>query len=137
MKGKLGNPVVYAAAINILPTLLKGAIIIGAGYYVYNRFFGFKKQKENPNYRPSNITYENAKQKAENLYNAMFGLSDGYSGVLANLKGVNYNGFIRISNAFGERRGLDLQSGNLVAWLHSNLSEEKMTRLRILTNINF
>ena len=154
---KLGNPAITAVlatpegqkalsnashasskAIDLTFTILKIGIFCLAGYIIYNKVVnGFSKRKEDSNYRPSNITSQGAAIRAENLFRAMYGLGDNFNKVATNLKGLNLNGYIRVYNAFGERRGMDLKKQNLEEWLYDNFSESEIKQLKFLTNNAF
>ncbi|MFC4817621.1 MULTISPECIES: hypothetical protein [unclassified Flavobacterium] len=154
---KLGNPAITAVlatpegqkalsnathasskAIDLAFTVLKVGIFCLGGYLIYNKFInGFDTKKEDSNYRPSNITTQGAAIRAENLYRAMYGPGDNFNKVATNLKGLNYNGYIRVYNAFGERRGMDLKKQNLEEWLFDNFTESEIKQLKFLTNNAF
>lgn len=155
---KLGNPAV-AAAVGAYATqrpdavgkglkigfILLGLSVVAVGgmafYYLYwkNRFQPLKK---NTNYSPSKISASEAKVKAENLYKAMYGMGTDFTAVYDTLKGVGYNEFIDIYNAFGKRKPADDiniigTSGylTLTEYLKSDLSKSELEKIRNLTKI--
>ena len=154
---KLGNPAIAAVlatpegqkalantsnagskAIDLFFSVLKVGIFGLGAYIIYNKFVnGFDKRKENSNYRPSNITAQGAAIRAENLFRAMYGPGDNFNKVATNLKGLNYNSYVRVYNAFGERRGMDLKKQNLEEWLYDNFTESEIKQLKFLTNNAF
>lgn len=67
----------------------------------------------------------------------MYGPGDNFNKVATNLKGLNYNGYVRVYNAFGERRGMDLKKQNLEEWLYDNFTESEIKQLKFLTNNAF
>lgn len=163
MKKKLGNPAVATvlsseagqkaisnasenqkavvqATASTIPFLIKTVVILGIGAFVWYKFTNrFKSLNENPNYEPSNITESQAKTKAESIYTAMYGLGGNYSLVAHNLAGVNYNGFVRIYNAFGLRQGAVPFSSkmNMIQWFADEFNEEELEQLRFLVGRNF
>jgi hypothetical protein len=113
--------------------VLKIALIGGLGFFAYYKIFGgFKKIQEDPRYKPSNISVTSAKARAEAIYTAMLGFGANYDTVEKNLTGLNHNGFIRLYNEFGERRGTTLSKMNLVEWLQDQFKEESIAKLRFL-----
>lgn len=109
----------------------KVAFVGLVGWFAYNKIFkGFKKVVEDTRYKPSNITDTEAKARAEAVYTAMLGVGANFDTVLKNLSKLNYNGFIKVYNAFGSRRGATFSSMNLVEWLQDQFDEKKIARLR-------
>lgn len=163
MKKKLGNPAVATilsseagqkainnvsdnqkkivqATASTIPFLIKTVVVLGIGAFVWYKYANrFKSLNENPNYEQSNITESQAKTKAESIFSAMYGFGGNYSLVAQNLAGVNYNGFIRIYNAFGLRQGSIPFSSkmNLVQWFSDQFNEDELEQLRFLVGRNF
>lgn len=127
-----------AATASIIKGVLKAGLFLGVGYYVYKKVFdGFSKLKEDKRYRPSNISTGMAKNKAEAIYSALYGInitSAGFKAVKQNLTGVNHNGFIKIYNEFGLRKGLNPMSSkmNLVEWISDEFSQSELVQLRFI-----
>jgi hypothetical protein len=113
--------------------LLKITLIGGLGFFAYYKIFmGFKKLQEDTRYKPRNISQTKAKARAEAIYTAMIGFGANYVTVEKNLTGLNHNGFIRLYNEFGKRRGATLANMNLVEWLQDQFKEDDISRLRFL-----
>ncbi|PWA09515.1 hypothetical protein [Flavobacterium laiguense] len=113
--------------------LLKIGLIGGLCFFAYYKIFmGFKKREEDNRYKPSKISTLEAKARAEAIYTAMMGFGANYATVEKNLTGLNYNGFIRLYNAFGERRSSTLSKMDLVEWLQDQFKEEDISKLRFL-----
>lgn len=109
----------------------KVAFVGLVGWFAYNKIFkGFKTVTEDKNHVKSNISDTEAKARAEAVYTAMLGIGSNFNTVLKNLSKLNYNGFIKVYNAFGERRGATFTKMNLVEWLQDQFDETQMTRLR-------
>lgn len=142
----LGNPALVAMASNsdtikttneiaksTVPFIVKTLFVLGAGAFIWykisNRFVSIK---ENSNYPASNITDGQAKTKADAIFNAMYGIGANFDIVAYNLNGLNYNAWVKVYNAFGDRRGSDFQKGNLVEWLTDQFSEYELEQLRFL-----
>ncbi|WP_281238157.1 hypothetical protein [Flavobacterium praedii] len=145
MKQGLKNPalVAYASSEQGQKTIAKGTdlgflllkitLIGGLGFFAYYKIFmGFKKLQEDPRYKPSNISQTTAKARAEAIYTAMIGFGANYATIEKNLTGLNHNGFIRLYNEFGQRRGATLVNMNLVEWLQDQFKEDDISRLRFL-----
>lgn len=126
------------ATASIIKGVLKAGLFLGVGYYVYKKVFdGFSTLKEDKRYRPSNISTGMAKNKAEAIYNAMYGVnitSAGFRAVKQSLTGVNHNGFIKIYNEFSHRKGLNPMSKkmNLIQWISDQFSQSELVQLRFL-----
>jgi hypothetical protein len=160
MKKGLGNPAAVALlstpqgqkviektshatgrAIDIGITIFKVGLLSLVAYIAYRKITGaFSKIKEDSNYRPANISIVSAKQRAENLFKAMYGVGANFEKVKANLtipnQKLNYNGYLRIYNEFGSRRGSDFKKLTLTEWLIDQFGSDntKMAQLKFLTN---
>lgn len=114
--------------------LIGTVVIVGGGYLVYRRFFGFTKIKEDSRFTPANITTGVAIAKANAIFNAMYGLGSGFSKVQAILLGVNHNGLIRIYNAFGAKAGFAVtpfaKRMNLFEWFGDQFKASEMAQLK-------
>lgn len=155
---KLGNPAV-ATAVGAYASqrpdvvgkgvkigfILLGLSVVAVGgmafYYLYWQH-RFVPLNYNTNYAPSSITPSEAKIKAESLYKAMYGMGTDFSSVYEAFKGVNYNAFIDIYNAFGKRKPADdisfIGTSNyltLTEYLKSDLSKSELEKIRSLTKI--
>ena len=125
-------------AIDLGFTILKIGLFSLAVYITYKKVFNsFVKAKEDKSQPASNITIAGAKQRAENLYRAMNGVGANFDKTIANLRGLNYNGFIRVFNEFGERRGYDLKKQNLTEWIFDQFNEAQIKQLRFAANNSF
>lgn len=144
----LGNPALVAMASNsdtvkttneiaksTVPFIVKSLFVIGVGAFIWYKISTrFVAIKENPNYPPSNITDGQAKTKADAIFQAMYGIGANFDIVAYNLNGLNYNAWVKVYNAFGDRRGSDLQKGNLVEWLTDQFSDYELEQLRFLVS---
>lgn len=113
--------------------ILKFLVVSGVLTFAYFKIFkGFKKLDEDKRYRPSSISTTQAKARAEAIYTAMLGFGANFKAVENNLTGLNHNGFIKVFNAFGERRSATLTKMNLVEWLQDQFNETDISKLRFL-----
>lgn len=157
-KTKLGNPAVVAlatspagqnaiqtanenkkavvqATASVIPFLIKTFVIIGIGAFAFYKYTNrFVALSENKNFQSSNITTNQAQTKAETIYNAMKGFGNGFEIVKTNIANLNYNGFVKLYNAFGHRQGSIPFSNkmNLVEWFSDQFSDEELNELRFL-----
>jgi hypothetical protein len=153
-KKKLGNPAVAAivnsdaaknasegqkavvqATASVIPFFLKTGFVLGVGYVIYNKWTNrFVPSKEVSYYPTANITTSQAKTKADAIYGAMKGYGNGFQIVAANIAGLNYNGWVRVYNAFGNRQGVIPFSSkmNLTEWFADQFNEEELAQLRFL-----
>lgn len=121
---------------SVIPFVLKTLFICGVGYVVYRSYTNrFKSLKENPNYPMANISLAQAKTRADAIANSIGWVSNDFDTVASNLSGLNYNGFVRLYNAFGTHRGT-LFAGelNLVEWIRNQFDDEQIQELSFLTN---
>lgn len=142
----LGNPVVTAVAAgagqevvkstaSVIPFLIKTAVFLGLGYIVYRKVVTrFMPLKEISSYPASNITNGQAQTKAESIYGAMRGFGANFEIVSANIAGLNYNGWIRLYNAFGKRSTANPLEAkmDLTEWFVDQFDEEELAMLRFL-----
>lgn len=120
---------------SIVKGTLKLGLFLGIGLFVYKKIFnGFSALNENKKEKPSSISKAMAKNKAEAIYSAMYGVGNGFKSVRQNLIGVNYNGFVRIYNAFGQRKGVNpfAKPMTLTDWFTDQFSPSELMELRFL-----
>jgi hypothetical protein len=126
---------VVKATASVIPFLVKTTVFIVIGYYIYQKYVKrFTKISENKNYPAANISDSQATTKAETIYGAMKGVGNGFQIVASNISGLNYNGWVKLYNAFGNRQGSIPFSAemNLVEWLTDQFSEDELAQLRFL-----
>lgn len=126
---------VQSKAIDLGFSILKIGLVCLGGYLVYRKITNaFQKRSQNNGYRPANISVAMAKVRAENLYKAMFGVANDFNAIIQNLSGLNFNGYNRVYNEFGERRGADLKKQNLTEWLYDQCNATQLAQLKFMTN---
>lgn len=129
--------VVAQAASSVLPFLLKTAVYAGVAYYFYNKFADrFEPMPEVPQYGAANITLAQAEVRANAIEKTIpwFGEPDMLE-IARQMSGLNYNGFVRLYNAWGKRRGTLLGGNlNLIEWFGQQLSAENFQYLGALQN---
>ena len=144
-KSKLGNPVVAAALVQqgatALPFLIKLVAVTTVVVVVYktwtNRFVSLKESNNEP---PSNISLAQAKIRADSIASSIGYISNDFTNVSKQLTGLNYNGFVRVYNAFGHHRGTLLGGElNLIEWLQNQFGNDsfKIKQLSFLLNGKF
>lgn len=119
----------------VIPFLIKATVIGGLGYLAYNTFVKrFRAIDENRNLPPANISVGEAQTRANSIYSAMFGFGANFNTVAENLSGLNYNGWTRLYNAFGKRKGINpiSTSKDLVSWINNQFNNEQLAQLRFL-----
>ncbi|MFN3941491.1 MAG: hypothetical protein ACK4K1_02500 [Flavobacterium sp.] len=125
---------------SVIPFLIKTAVFVGLGYLAYSILTNrFKPILENKSYPPANVTMGQAQTRAEAIYTAMKGFGANFNGVATNLQGLNYNGWVRVYNAFGKRKGANplAESIDLVAWLNDQFNKNELNLLRTLVGSVF
>lgn len=123
------------SALSIVVGTMKIGLLVGVTYFAWNKVFnGFAPLKENKRDKPSNISTGMAKNKAEAIYSAMYGVGNGFKSVKQNLIGVNPNGFVRIHNAFGLRKGINpmTKKMSLLEWFGDQFSQSELMELRFI-----
>ena len=122
----------------VIPWLIKFAIIAGTAYYLYSRYTNkFSAMQEITTYPKANVTTLEAQSRAEAVYGSMGYFTDDLQTALSALSGLNYNGFVRVYNAFGKRTGR-LLGGNLdlVAFIHQQYPDD-IDKFKFLFNGTF
>lgn len=120
---------------SVVPFLIKTAVFLGLGYFVYTKITNrFVSVSENKNYPTANITQAQATMKAESIYNAMTGFGASLQIVSSNIAGLNYNGFVRLYNAFGKRQGSIpfSEKMTLIEWFTDQFDDQELAQLRFL-----
>ncbi|WP_130736735.1 hypothetical protein [Flavobacterium sp. J27] len=126
---------VVETAKNVIPFLVKTLVFLGIGYVIYKKISNrFEPLQENKNYPVSNITDNQASAKAETIYQAMKGAGNGFETVKQAIAGVNYNGFFKIYNAFGNREGAIpfTSKMNLIEWFNDQFNTYELQQLNFL-----
>jgi hypothetical protein len=123
----------------VIPWLIKLLVILGLGWWAYSRFTNrFINLKLNSKYPLANVTDAQAKTRADAIAQslALFDYTGNEFEVTSqNIAGLNYNGFIKVYNAFGKQSGhLGAGALNLVEWIHDQFSEYEIKQLSILLN---
>jgi len=119
----------------IIPFMFKVGVACIAGYVVYRIYNKrFVKLGENNSLNPANISEGQAANKAETIYQAMYGWGADVEEVAGQLAGLNYNGWVRLYNAFGNREpfGVFGDKMNLVEWLNDQFDADEMAELRFV-----
>ncbi|MBB1193557.1 hypothetical protein DNC80_07725 [Flavobacterium sp. SOK18b] len=140
-KSKLGNPVAAVAGVKVIeksaeaiPFLIKLFTVIGVGYFGYRIYSNrFVKRKENTSYPQSNVSYAQAKSRADAIYGSIGMFTNDFENVARQLTGLNYNGFVRVYNAFGHKRGTLLAGDlNLEEWCFNQFTSYQIQQLSFL-----
>jgi hypothetical protein len=129
-----------SGTVSIVKGVLTIALLGGVGYYAYTKIVnGFKPEREDNRYTPSNVSTGVAKAKAEEIFKAMYGAGNGFNKVKSilqyvNGQRINRNGFIRVYNAFGKRSGLVPFSKEmtLTEWFLDQFDESELLELRLI-----
>jgi len=137
-----------AVKITVIATVVVGVAVVG--YKMYKA--RFVKMLQNTNYPKPNISESEARLKADNVYNALYGAGANFNQVKAQLQGLNYNGFVLVYNAFGRRESatqkanpsnwlnifrIGIKGMTLTEWLLDQFGSSKLNELRLLLPGNF
>lgn len=140
-KSKLGNPAIIDAGAKVveksaetIPFLIKFFTVLGVGYYMYSVYTNrFVKRKENTSYPAANVSYAQAKSRADAIYSSISLFNNDFDNVARQLTGLNYNGFVRVYNAFGHKRGTLLSGDlNLEEWVYNQFTPYQVQQLSFL-----
>ena len=122
-------------AVEVVPFLIKIAVAGVIIYYVVNKFTKrFVKLGYNTNLAAANISDGQASAKANAIYEAMYGPGANMELVASQIRGLNYNGWIKVYNAFGQKAGANPFGDdlNLSEWLVDQFSTEDIAQLRFV-----
>lgn len=121
---------------SVIPFLIKTAVVLAIAGFVYYKFkTRFIKFDENKNYAPANVTLEQAQSKADAIGSSIGWISNDFNAVADQLAGLNYNGFVRVYNAFGHQKGTLLGGDlNLIEWIKNQFSTYEVAQLSSLQN---
>lgn len=154
-KSKLSNPALMLAAskakeseaskqaASTIPFLIKAAVITGivtvGGVVIYNSVTKFKKWPEVSNYSPANVTFSQAKAKAASIKEALgfMGIGNDFETISQQLANVNYNGFVRIYNAYNVDGNFVTGYRDMIEALNAKLNNEQILQLRFLLGGQF
>lgn len=154
-KPKLGNPAMIAAAskakeseaakqaASAIPFLVKAGfitVVVGVGgFMIYKAVTKFKKWDEVSNYPTANVTFSQAKAKATAIKEALgfLGFGNDFDTISSQLANVNYNGFVRIYNAFNVEGNWLTGYNDMIELLNAKLSKEQILQLRFLLGGTF
>jgi hypothetical protein len=140
-KSKLGNPLALVAGAkvveqtaSVIPFLIKFAVITGAAYWAYSAYTNrFVKLKENSGYANATVSQAVAKGRADSIIGSIGLFSNDFENVSKQLAGLNYNGFIRVYNAFGHQKGTLLAGDlNLIEWIQNQYTPYQIQQLSFL-----
>jgi hypothetical protein len=140
MSKGLKNPLVQAELVkqtaSVLPFLIKTTVLLLIGWYLWGKWSNrFVKWPEKSNYPAANITINEAESKADSIEQAKeWFVGADFDAVSDALSGLNYNGFVRLYNAFGKRSFAIDADYNLIEWIHAYFSQEEINQLSILQN---
>ncbi len=126
------------SAVNI-GLLFFGITVLGlGGALFYNLYWKnrFKRIPYDKSQRPATLDSGRARLKTDSIYTALRGFGANFERVYQALKGMGYNNYVAIYNAFGKRRpATSFSFGNkndmtLSEWLQDQFSEDKLAKLR-------
>lgn len=137
--GKLNSGVqseIVKNTASVIPFLIKTVVVLAIAGFVYYKFKNrFIKFDENKNYAPANVTLEQAQSKADAIGSSIGWFSNDFEAVADQLAGLNYNGFVRVYNAFGQRTGTLLGGNlNLIEWIKNQFTTYEIAQLSSLQN---
>jgi hypothetical protein len=124
---------------NTLPFIIKTIFILGVGYLVYAKYTNrFVKLQEKSSYPKSNVSDAQAKGRAASIAGSITLFGNSFDTVSESLSGLNYNGFVRVYNAFGHQTGTYLAGDlDLIEWLRNQFTDYQMQQLSFLLNGSF
>lgn len=121
--------------ISLIPFVAKTVFVVGVIYVGYRLYTDrFIKMGINTNYPGANITDGQASARANALHEAMKGIGANKAIVAANLQGLNYNGWVKVYNAFGNRKGINPFGSemNLAEWINDEFSGTDLLELKLI-----
>lgn len=126
-----------ASTVRVIKNIVLIGLFAGGTYWGIKKiFFGFKKLPEDKRFKAT-ISDVVASVKADNIYSALNGINN-FSKIRSELIGLNPNDFVRIYNAFGNRKpkvlsvNIPLSSAkNMLEWFKT-LSSEEISQLSFM-----
>lgn len=123
---------------SLIPFIGKTIIILGVAYLIVRSYKKrFIKKPENSNYPIANITLAEAETRADKIESSIGIFSGEFDEIVdafSNNPPLNYNAFIRIYNAFGNRKSTFFQEEmNLTEWLGDQLNDYQKKQISTLT----
>ena len=127
--------IVSLGTYSIKAAIVTTVVVVGLGivyYKIQNRFVKRKLRSDLP---PANISDGEAQSRAAAIYGSIGWFSNNFETVRANIAGLNYNGFIKLYNAFGHHTGT-LLSGDLdlEEWVRNQFTIDEVRQLSALLN---
>jgi len=120
---------------DVIPFVVKSLFIGGAIWYAVRLYTKrFVKMGTNPNYPAANVSDGQAAARAAAMYEAMYGFGANAELVGEQLAGLNYNGWVKVYNAFGNKKGANILGDEmtLVEWLNDQFDEDQLQELRFV-----
>jgi hypothetical protein len=124
-------------AATVIPWLIKLTIGGIIAYVVWGKITNrFKALPTDSRYPQSNVSDAQAQSRASAIassYTMVDFAGKEFETVSQNLAGLNYNGFIKVYNAFGHQTS-HLLSGdlNLIEWINNQFSTSEVSQLSLL-----
>lgn len=138
-QSKLGNPVDAGSTIieksaEVIPFLIKFAVLGGVAYFAYRSYTNrFVKRQEDASLPNANVSYAQAQSRANAIYSSIGWFSNDFANVSRQISGLNYNGFIRVYNAFGHKKGTLLGGDlDLEQWCANQFTAYEVQQLSFL-----
>lgn len=127
-------------AISVIPFMLKTVFIVAVvGFAVWWATSSFKnrfiKRKYRSDLPASNISDGEAQSRAAAISGSIGWFSSDFETVKSNIDGLNYNGFIKLYNAFGHHTGTLLGGElDLEEWIRNQFDQDQILELSFLLN---
>lgn len=130
---------IVSQSAGLIRFLIQLAVVGGIGWLVYSKYTNrFVSKPLNSNYPDSNISDGQAQARAVAIEQSKGIITTDFEAVSRQLSGLNYNGFVKLYNAFGKHTGTYLGGElDLIAWLENQFSEQEFTMLGALQNHSF
>lgn len=122
---------------SVIPFVIKTGIVLGLGYLIVRKYTNrFQKLPLNPKFPPANITDSQAETRANAIASSLAFFDwggDEFAITSQNLAGLNYNGFVKVYNAFGKQKG-HLFAGDLtlIEWINDQFTPYEVSQLSLL-----
>lgn len=142
MELKTPHKEIVTQTASVIPFAIKLALVCGVFYYAWSRY---NKRFVEWDYRtfsppaPANISYAEAESRADAIEKSAGWFGGDFETLQRNLAGLNYNGYVRLHNAFGKRNpgivGFLNEDLELEPWLRKVVhDDDKFNQLSVLTN---
>ena len=120
--------------VSVVPFLIKTAVVVGIVWFLVNKYKNrFVAKKLRSDLPASNISDGQAEAKASAIAGAIGWISNDFDTVADALADLNYNGFVKLYNAFGHHTGTLFGCQlDLIEYIQNQFTDYEVSQLSAL-----